>query len=226
MIQEETKMDQKTPMSAKRYVKTVCVYCGSGPGTDPLFKIEAETFGRMLAKTGTGLVYGGGSLGLMGAVSKASHDAGGYVTGIIPEFLKEKEKAYSEASETIVTVDMHQRKMLMYSKADAFVALPGGIGTLEELVEQLTWAQLGRHHKPIALLNTKGFWDPFLNLVHHMRDYRFIREGLEVNFIVVDKAEDLLPRMEEMACRAHQDPVCESAWAAPVGSGGVDLRKM
>src|SRR5215510_13039628 len=124
-------------------IRTVCVYCGSGPGSDPAFVEAAKSFGRILAEQRVGLVYGGGSLGLMGALATSVLDHGGRVTGIIPEFLTGREQVLSRAQEVVITHDMHERKRKMFERADAFVALPGGIGTLEELVEQLTWAQLG-----------------------------------------------------------------------------------
>ena len=143
-------------------IKTVCVYCGSGPGTNPRFVEAAIAFGKELAENGIGLVYGGGSIGLMGAVANAVLDHGGAVTGIIPEFLTQQGNRADRVQELIVTDDMHERKRLMFERSDAFVALPGGIGTLEELVEQLTWQQLGRHNKPILLANIDGFWEPLL----------------------------------------------------------------
>ena len=138
---------------------SVCVYCGSGFGGDPAFAEAARRLGTSLARAGVKLVYGGGNVGLMGTVAGATLDAGGYVTGIIPDFLKSRERMLDAVQETIVVSDMHTRKRLMFDRADAFVALPGGIGTLEELVEQLTWAQLGQHRKPILLLSVNGFWD-------------------------------------------------------------------
>jgi uncharacterized protein (TIGR00730 family) len=146
-----------------------------------------------MAKAGVGLVYGGGSLGLMGKVARAVLDNGGRVTGIIPAFLSNKERMLRDVNELIVVEDMHQRKRLMFEKSDAFVALPGGVGTLEELVEQLTWSQLGQHEKPIILANINNFWNPLLALLEHMRAERFIRQGLEVRFRVVDQAAGILP---------------------------------
>lgn len=180
-------------------INSVCVYCGSGPGTDPQFIEGATAFGKALAENGVGLVYGGGSIGLMGAVAKATLDNGGTVTGIIPEFLTVRENALKRAQELIVTKDMHERKQLMFDRSDAFVALPGGIGTLEELVEQLTWAQLGRHTKPILLANIAGFWDPLLVLLDHMRDKAFIRQNLAVEVLTADRVEDILPTLEAAA---------------------------
>jgi uncharacterized protein (TIGR00730 family) len=130
-------------------IKAICVYCGSSPGTDPAFIEAARDFGQILAENDIRLVYGGGSIGLMGAVADSVIRHGGAVTGIIPEFLTVKERPRRLAQEQIITRDMHERKQTMFDRADAFVALPGGIGTLEELVEQMTWAQLGRHKKPI-----------------------------------------------------------------------------
>ncbi len=138
-------------------VRNVCVYCGSNSGINPAYTEAARSLGRHMAKAGVGLVYGGGGLGLMGELARTVLAAGGRVTGIIPAFLSKKERMLRDAHEMIVVDDMHQRKKLMFDKSDAFVALPGGIGTLEELVEQLTWAQLGRHNKPIVLVNIEGF---------------------------------------------------------------------
>jgi uncharacterized protein (TIGR00730 family) len=174
-------------------LRTLCVYCGSGVGRNPAYAIAADTLGRAMATAGIGLVYGGGGLGLMGQTAKSVLAQGGTVTGIIPQFLSEKEHMLRDVQELIVTDDMHQRKKLMFERSDGFVALPGGIGTLEELVEQLTWAQLGRHTKPIVLANIEGFWDPFLGLLAHMRTETFIRAGLEVRFVTVDRAEDIVP---------------------------------
>ena len=156
-------------------IKTVCVYCGSGPGTNPRFMESAKALGKALADGGIRLVYGGGSVGMMGAVATSVLDHGGMVTGIIPGFLTAKENALKRVQEMIVTPDMHERKRLMFEHSDAFVALPGGIGTLEELVEQLTWQQLGRHSKPVLLANIDGFWEPLLALLAHMRATQFIR---------------------------------------------------
>ena len=174
-------------------IKSVCVYCGSSPGTNPAYVAQARQFGRLLAQDGIRLVYGGGGIGLMGEVASATAMAGGTVTGIIPDFLRSRERAFAHEAEIIVVSDMHERKRLMFEKADAFVALPGGIGTLEELVEQLTWAQLGQHRKPILLLNIGGFWNPFLTLIDHMRTNEFIRPHAPVEFLTAHAAEDILP---------------------------------
>jgi uncharacterized protein (TIGR00730 family) len=177
----------------KSRVESICVYCGSGKGLSPAYAIAARKLGKALAQADIRLVYGGGSLGLMGEVAKSVLGAGGKVTGIIPEFLGAKEKMLKDVDELIVVDDMHVRKRLMFERSDAFVALPGGIGTLEELVEQLTWSQLGRHTKPIVVANIEGFWTPFLDLLAHMKGETFIRAGLDVHFAVVDNAEKIVP---------------------------------
>jgi uncharacterized protein (TIGR00730 family) len=173
--------------------RNICVYCGSGLGQNPAYAAAARTLGAQLAQNGIGLVYGGGSLGLMGEVARATLEGGGRVTGIIPGFLTEKEKMLRDADDLIVTEDMHERKRLMFERSDAFVALPGGVGTLEELVEQLTWVQLGRHAKPVVVANIEGFWNPFLRLLAHMKEDAFIRPGLDLNFTVVDDAKKIVP---------------------------------
>jgi uncharacterized protein (TIGR00730 family) len=177
-------------------IKTVCVYCGSGPGTNPHFMEAAVAFGKALAENGIRLVYGGGSLGLMGAVATSVLDHGGTVTGIIPDFLTLRENALTRVQEMIVTPDMHERKRLMFEHSDAFVALPGGVGTLEELVEQLTWKQLGRHEKPVLLANIDNFWEPLFALLAHMRSTQFIRSGLSVDILKAERVEDILPRLK------------------------------
>jgi uncharacterized protein (TIGR00730 family) len=186
-------------------IRTVCVYCGSGPGTNPRFIEAAIALGKALAENGVGLVYGGGSIGLMGAVARSVLEHGGTVTGIIPDFLTKRENALGGAQELIVTADMHERKRLMFERSDAFVALPGGIGTLEELVEQLTWAQLGRHSKPILIANIDGFWEPLLALLTHMRATQFIRPTLTVDILQAEQVEDILPRLRAAAARASED---------------------
>ena len=192
-------------MAMMSKIKTVCVYCGSGPGTDPRFVEAAIALGKSLAENGIRLVYGGGSIGLMGAVATSVLDHGGTVTGIIPDFLTTRENALKRVQEMIVTPDMHERKRLMFEHSDAFVALPGGIGTLEELVEQLTWQQLGRHAKPILIANIAGFWEPLLALLTHMRATQFIRPTLAVEILKAERVEDILPRLQAAATKASQE---------------------
>ena len=180
-------------------INAVCVYCGSNPGTEPAFVEAAENLGKILAESGVRLVYGGGDVGLMGALSESVLEHGGAATGIIPEFLTARERPKRRVQELIVTRDMHERKRKMFEHADAFVALPGGVGTLEELVEQLTWAQIGQHRKPVLLANIKGFWEPFHDLIDHMDKLGFIYSGLNHNLLMADKVEDILPKLREAA---------------------------
>ena len=172
---------------------SLCVFCGSGTGTNPTFAATAEALGRFIASHNIHLIYGGGDSGLMGALAQASAGAGGQVTGIIPEFLLKYQQQELNLTEQIITKSMHERKAKMYEMAGAFLALPGGIGTLEELVETMTWEQLGQHKKPIILLNTEKFWDPFLELLTHMKNNHFIRPGLDVNFHVIEDIAALKP---------------------------------
>jgi uncharacterized protein (TIGR00730 family) len=180
-------------------IESICVYCASGPGNNPAFVQAASRFGRILAENGIRLVYGGGAVGLMGALAESVLDHGGRVTGVIPDFLVNREHMLARVQERIVTPDMHERKRVMFERADAFVALPGGVGTLEELVEQMTWAQLGRHKKPILILNVDRFWDPLCVLLDQMERLAFIRPGLSVNYLVTDRVEEILPQLLEAA---------------------------
>jgi uncharacterized protein (TIGR00730 family) len=180
-------------------IKSICVYCASGPGNDPAFMEAATKFGRILAENGVRLVYGGGSVGLMGALAESVLDHGGAVTGVIPDFLVNREHMLLRVQERVITRDMHERKRVMFERADAFVALPGGVGTLEELVEQLTWAQLGRHKKPILILNVARFWDPLCQLFDQMERLDFIRAGLPVTLLVAERVEEILPKLLEAA---------------------------
>src|SRR5258707_4148359 len=190
--------------------QSVCVHCGSGHGTNPLFIEAARAFGKAVDENGVGLVYGGGSIGLMGAVAKSTLDHGGTVTGIIPDFLTKRENALGGAQELIVTHDMHERKRLMFERSDAFVALPGCIGTLEELVEQLSLQQLGRHSKPILIADIDGFWEPLLALLTHMRATQFIRPTLTVDILRAERVEDTLPRLRAAPARP-QEGTCDLA---------------
>jgi len=182
-------------------INAICVYCGSSPGTEPAFVEAARKFGKILADNGVRLVYGGGSVGLMGALAEAVLDHGGELTGIIPEFLTRRERPRRLPQELIVTRDMHERKRVMFERADAFVALPGGLGTLEETVEQLTWAQLGHHKKPILIANIKGYWDPLLALIEHMRAIKFVPSALRIDFLVAKRVDEILPLLREEAGR-------------------------
>ena len=187
-------------------IKTVCVYCGSGPGTNPHFIETAIELGKTLAENGIRLVYGGGSVGLMGAVAKSTLDHGGSVTGIIPDFLKVKENPLAHVQEMIVTPDMHERKRLMFERSDAFVALPGGIGTLEELVEQLTWAQLAHHMKPIVLCSIDSFWNPLLETFARMKDAGFVYNSGILDDVISDDVAGILPLIHRKMAAAAAEP--------------------
>lgn len=177
-------------------IRSICVYCGSSTGRGETYVEAGRALGRSIAGAGLRLVYGGGTRGIMGAVAHGTIEAGGKVTGIIPRFLTNKEAtqtALGNLDDLIVTEDMHTRKHTMFEKSDAFVALPGGIGTLEEVVEIMTWAQLGRHRKPIAFVNIDGFWNPMLALLDHMRAEGFVHTGHLVQPLVVETAEAVVP---------------------------------
>lgn len=176
-------------------IRSVCVYCGSSPGRDEAYIKAGHTLGRSLAKSGLRLIYGGGTKGIMGAVAEGALKAGGKVTGIIPRFLINKEAtetALDKLDELQITDNMHERKHSMFEKSDAFVALPGGIGTVEEIVEVMTWAQLGHHRKPIVFANVKGFWDPMLALIDHMSAEGFIHTAQRVKPLVVNDPEAIV----------------------------------
>ena len=195
-------------------LRSICVYCGSSDGTDPAMRAAAEALGRAMGEAGIALVYGGGDHGLMGTVARAVLAAGGSVTGIIPDFLRGKERMIDGKGEDerrlemIVVEDMHTRKRMMFEQADAFVALPGGIGTLEELVEQMTWVQLDRHTKPVVIADVAGFWAPLLELIAHMRRQGFIRAAADVSYQVAGAVEDIIPTIRaamDRAARAGAD---------------------
>ena len=181
-------------------IRSICVYCGSSPGRGDIYLEAGRTLGRSIAASGLRLVFGGGTKGIMGAVSAGTREAGGKVIGIIPRFLMNKEAtepALARLDEVVVTEDMHERKHRMFEESDAFVALPGGIGTVEEIVEIMTWAQLGRHRKPIVYGNIGGFWNPMLKLIDHMRAEGFVHTAHLVQPLVVDTAEGIVPAILE-----------------------------
>ena len=189
-------------------IRSVCVYCGSTAGRAPLYMESGRALGRAIAEAGLRLVYGGGTRGIMGAVSDGVVAAGGKVTGIIPRFLIDMEATERELKrldELIVTEDMHERKLKMFQRADAFVALPGGIGTLEELVEIMTWSQLGRHEKPVVIANVGGFWEPLSALFDHMNAEGFIHRAEQVRPLVIDRVEDVVPAIIAAASPSEDD---------------------
>ncbi len=146
--------------------RSVCLFCGASEGNDPAFVRAAAAVGRATAEQGWRLVYGGGGVGLMGAAARAAHGAGGRVLGIMPAFLRSRERLFDDV-ETVVVTSMHERKQLMYDQSDAFIVAPGGVGTLEEVVELLSWKRLDLHHKPVVFLNLDGFWNGFFDLIRH-----------------------------------------------------------
>ncbi len=181
-------------------IRSICVYCGSQPGRDPAYIAAGRALGKSIAAHGLRLVYGGGTKGIMGAVASGVLSNGGEVTGIIPEFLVDMEAtrhSLGQLNELIVTADMHERKHKMFERSDAFVTLPGGIGTLEEIVEIMTWGQLGRHEKPMVFANIGGFWDPMMALVDHMRAEGFIHRANLVRPLVISEVDDIVPAILE-----------------------------
>ena len=177
-------------------MKSITVFCGSSQGTDSAFEQQANKLGQTLAEQSITIVYGGAKIGLMGAVAKGALEHNGHVIGIIPTFLKKKEVVHDALNELIIVNSMHERKMKMHDLCDGFITLPGGIGTLEEFFEILTWAQLGRHQKPIGILNSNGYYDELLSFMNKMIDKEFLRPvNLEL-FIVSDSIDDLLHHMK------------------------------
>ncbi len=173
-------------------IKSVCVYCGSSTSSDPKFDAPARALGTALAKAGITTVYGGGSPGLMGKVADAAMDAGGSVVGIIPEHILKLEVRHNNLTELHVVNSMHERKQMMAERADAFVVLPGGIGTLDETFEILTWKYLGVHDKPVILANIDGYWNPFNDFFAHMKKYGFVRDVHCQTYTSVDTIEDVM----------------------------------
>lgn len=179
-------------------LKSVCVYCGSSNAADAAMLADAATLGEAIAGAGLRLVYGGGGVGLMGACAQAAHDAGGKVLGIIPDFLRGRERPLQDV-ETVVVDNMHQRKMMMFDHADGFIVLPGGIGTLEEVIELLSWRRLALHEKPILFYSPGGYWDPLFQLFDHMIEERLLHPDAHHDWRSVERIEDLVPTLIDMA---------------------------
>ncbi|PWR23417.1 TIGR00730 family Rossman fold protein [Zavarzinia compransoris] len=179
-------------------VNSLCVFCGASTPPDIRFLDAAGSLGRTLAAEGIELVYGGGALGLMGTIARAARDAGGKVTGIIPTFLTKLEEKLQGISETVEVETMHQRKRLMFERSDAFIVLPGGMGTLDETVEMITWAQLQLHRKPILLVDYLGYWQPFISLVEHVIGTGFARPNTRDFITIVPDVEAILPTLEKL----------------------------
>jgi uncharacterized protein (TIGR00730 family) len=189
------------PQTAQQ-VTSVCVYCGSSDLVDAAYLEAAVILGRDIAQAGLKLIYGGGGVGLMGAAARGAHDAGGKVLGIIPEFLKGREQPFDDV-ETVVVHNMHERKMMMFEQADSFVVLPGGIGTLEEIVELLSWRRLDLHRKPIVFLNQAGFYEPLFALFQHTVDRAFTPADFSSAWRSVDRVEDIVPAVLTMAAETE-----------------------
>jgi uncharacterized protein (TIGR00730 family) len=192
-------------------VRRVCVFCGASSGRLPAYADAARAVGSALARRGVGLVYGGGRVGLMGAVADAALAGGGEVVGVIPQELVERELAHSGVTDLRVVDSLHERKALMAELADGFVALPGGFGTLDELLEQLTWSQLGLHAKPVGLLDVEGYWRPLIELARHATEEGFVRESDLAAIAVATEPEALLDRLERMTGEERPRP----KWTRP-----------
>ncbi|ATQ42507.1 TIGR00730 family Rossman fold protein [Caulobacter mirabilis] len=185
---------------------SVCVYCGSSNDADPEFLEAAYEVGAEIARAGMRFVYGGGGVGLMGASARGAHDARGKVLGIIPDFLRGREQPFDDV-ETVIVSSMHERKMMMFERSDAFVVLPGGIGTLEEIVELLSWQRLGLHEKPVVFYNPRGFWDPLFELFEHTIRERLSPPDFAKAWRSVDKVEDVVPAIRSMSVVRDADAV-------------------
>ena len=192
-------------------MRRVCVFCGASSGRVPAYADAARSFGAALAARGLGLVYGGGRVGLMGAVADGALAAGGEVIGVIPQELVDRELAHEGLAELHVVASLHERKALMAELSDAFVALPGGFGTLDELMEQLTWSQLGLHEKPVALFDVEDYWRPLIALARHATEEGFVRESDLGAIAVGADAEGVLDRLERMT----REPRPRPKWSRP-----------
>jgi uncharacterized protein (TIGR00730 family) len=186
-------------------VRSLCVFCGSSFGHDKKWSAAARRLGAGLAKAGITLVYGGSRSGLMGAVAEAALDAGGRVEGVIPRFFLPNEDPFAEVSELTVVEDMHTRKKLMFDKADAFCVLPGGLGTLDETFEILTWKQIALHDKPVLMLNMDGYWTPWLELVDKIVAEGFAKPGVTGFYEVIDTVDEVLARLKTLKQPQHSD---------------------
>ncbi len=181
-----------------RAIENVCVFCGSRPGNDPAFAQTAARLGVLFVENRLGLVYGGGGIGLMGIVTQTVLENGGCVTGVIPEFLMTPEVGNPNVTELLVVRTMHERKMTMFERSDAFIALPGGVGTLDEVVEVITWRQLRQHAKPVILVDVNGYWTPFVGMMNAVVSAGFASSTLPELFRVVPSADAALEALEAL----------------------------
>ena len=191
-------------------IRSVCVFCGSSDDADPAFLASARKFGELLAGHELKMIYGGGGVGLMGACARGANDAGGAVLGIIPAFLTSKERRFDEV-ETIVVENMHERKIQMFNAADAFVVLPGGVGTLEEVVELLSWQRLDLHRKPVVFYNPRDFWQPLFALFYHTITERLTPASFAQAWRATDRLEDIIPLLERMSLEPGSGQATEGA---------------
>jgi uncharacterized protein (TIGR00730 family) len=192
-------------------VRRVCVFCGASSGRLPAYAEAARAFGSALGRRGLGLVYGGGRVGLMGALAEAALAAGAESVGVIPQDLVDRELAHGGLTDLRIVGSLHERKALMAELADGFVALPGGFGTLDELLEQLTWSQLGLHAKPVGLLDVEGYWRPLIELARHATEEGFVRESDLASIAVAVEPDALLDRLEQMTREQRPRP----KWTRP-----------
>jgi len=197
-------MSIANPNAQAGTIGSICLFCGSSSDGDPAFMQAAEAFGRLLAAQDVRLVYGGGGVGLMGAAARSVHASGGRVLGVIPEFLQVREVIYDQV-DTVVVPNMHERKRLMFEQSDAFAVFPGGIGTIEEVVELISWRRLGLHDKPIVFLNLAGFWDPFFALIEHTVTQKLTPAWLAPTWGVARAVEEILPIARRLAADAGGD---------------------
>lgn len=189
-----------------RILKSLCVYCGSSPGASPVYAEAARSLAREMVNEGIALVYGGGDVGLMGVIADEVMRLGGHATGVIPQALMDKEVGHHGLTQLHVVKDMHERKAMMAELSDGFIAMPGGIGTLEELFEALTWAQLGFHDKPIGLLNVDGFYDGLIQFIGHIVTQRFLKEEHASLMMHASDAPALLAKLKSF------EPATHSKW--------------
>jgi uncharacterized protein (TIGR00730 family) len=188
-------------MSESSPIQSVCVFCGSSNAADPDYIAAAGAFGKLLAQAELKLVYGGGGIGLMGAVARGAFEAGGKVLGVMPEFLRLREVLFDEI-ETVIVPSMHERKMMMFERSDAFVILPGGVGTLEEVIELMSWRRLSLHAKPIVFFDQGGYWQPLFDLLQHTVDHRLTPAEFLDTYRSVTELADIIPAIQEMAAEA------------------------
>jgi uncharacterized protein (TIGR00730 family) len=183
-------------------IRSICVYCGSSPGNDATYVKAGEELGAAIASANIKLIFGGGTHGIMGAVARGVLDAGGQVGAIIPRFLTTRETTHDAMrifDDLTIVETMHERKQAMFDRSDAFVALPGGLGTVEEIIEIMTWAQLGQHRKPIVFANVENFWSPMLAMIDHMERVGFLHSRHLIQPIVVDEVENIIPAIQAAA---------------------------